>query len=171
MTIAVGPLIRKSILTAPAETLPWYRRLCGVMVGASIPAKHHEHGSLCGISRDERFRNWGMAHFLCLALASISRPRLRRGPCKFRSGRSSPGPGSIQRSARKVRVRRAANAVASSDQQGHDRMPQHCGYSHDGNGCEGMAFILEQFKDVTLASPTDSCAFCVPWPTRMIGSR
>ena len=83
----------------------------------------------------------------------------------------SNGPGSIRRSARKVRVRRAANAVASSDQQGHGRMPQHCGYSHGGNTYEGMAFILEQFKDVTLASPTDGCAFCVPWPTRMIGSR
>jgi hypothetical protein len=33
-----------------------------------------------------------------------------------------------------------------------------------------MAFIVEQFKDVTLADPTDSCAFCVPWPSRMIGS-
>lgn len=36
----------------------------------------------------------------------------------------------------------------------------HCGYSHGGNGYEGMAFILEQFKDVALADPTDARSAC-----------
>ena len=31
----------------------------------------------------------------------------------------------------------------------------HSGYSHGGNGFEGMAFLLEQFKDVDLKDPTD----------------
>ena len=31
----------------------------------------------------------------------------------------------------------------------------HSGYSHGGNGFEGMAFLLEQFKDVDLEDPTD----------------
>ena len=31
----------------------------------------------------------------------------------------------------------------------------HSGYSHGGNGFEGMAFLLEQFKDVDLQDPTD----------------
>ena len=31
----------------------------------------------------------------------------------------------------------------------------HSGYSHGGNGFEGMAFLLEQFKDVDLENPTD----------------
>ena len=40
-TIAWGPLMRKRISRLTAETLPWYLRLYGVMIGASIPAKHH----------------------------------------------------------------------------------------------------------------------------------
>ena len=31
----------------------------------------------------------------------------------------------------------------------------HTGYSHGGNGFEGMAFLLEQFKDTGLTDPTD----------------
>ena len=49
ITIAWGPLVRKRISRLTAETLPWYLRLYGVMVGSSIPARHHEWGSLCGI--------------------------------------------------------------------------------------------------------------------------
>jgi succinyl-CoA synthetase alpha subunit len=67
-TIAWGPLMRKRISRLTAETLPWYLRLYGVMIGASIPAKHHQHGSLWGISREERFGRWTMADFLFLAL-------------------------------------------------------------------------------------------------------
>src|SRR4030095_16299925 len=67
-TSAWGPLVRKRISRLTAETLPWYLRLYGTMVGASIPAKHHQHGSLCGISREERFSRWNMADVLFLAL-------------------------------------------------------------------------------------------------------
>src|SRR5262249_61917460 len=67
-TIAWGPLMRKRISRLTAETLPWYLRLYGVMIGASIPGKHHQHGSLWGIRRDERFGRWTMADFLFLAL-------------------------------------------------------------------------------------------------------
>src|SRR5246500_3134116 len=49
ITIAWGPLMRKRISRLTAETLPWYLRLYGVMIGASISAKHHQHGSLWGI--------------------------------------------------------------------------------------------------------------------------
>jgi hypothetical protein len=71
-TIAWGPLMRKRISRLTAETLPWYLRLYGVMIGASIPAKHHQHGSLWGISREERFGRWTMADFLFLARSILS---------------------------------------------------------------------------------------------------
>src|SRR6202008_2328519 len=63
-TIAWGPLMRKRISRLTAETLPWYLRLYGVMIGASIPGRHHQPGSLCGISREERFSRWSMADLL-----------------------------------------------------------------------------------------------------------
>ena len=31
----------------------------------------------------------------------------------------------------------------------------HTGYSHGGNGYEGMAFLLDQFRDSGLTDPTD----------------
>ncbi|TJW70113.1 MAG: CoA-binding protein, partial [Mesorhizobium sp.] len=43
-TIAWGPLVRKRISRLTAETLPWYLRLYGVMVGATIPGEHHRSG-------------------------------------------------------------------------------------------------------------------------------
>ena len=32
----------------------------------------------------------------------------------------------------------------------------HSGYSHGGNGFEGMAFLIDQFKDADLKDPTES---------------
>ena len=43
-TISWGPLMRKRITRLTAETLPWYLRLYGVMVGATIPGEHHQSG-------------------------------------------------------------------------------------------------------------------------------
>ena len=54
-TIAWGPLVRKRISRLTAETLPWYLRLYGVMVGATIPAERHQWGVLAGISQAERY--------------------------------------------------------------------------------------------------------------------
>ncbi len=31
----------------------------------------------------------------------------------------------------------------------------HCGYSHGGNGFEGMAFLIEQFRNIDLTDPTE----------------
>ena len=36
--------MRKRITRLTAETLPWYLRLYGVMVGATIPGEHHQSG-------------------------------------------------------------------------------------------------------------------------------
>jgi hypothetical protein len=47
-TIAWGPLLRKRVSRITAETFPWYLRLYGVMLGASIPGQYHRHGSLRG---------------------------------------------------------------------------------------------------------------------------
>ncbi len=67
-TIAWGPLVRKRISRLTAETLPWYLRLYGVMVGSSIPAAQHQWGSLCGISQAERYGAWTMADLCYLAM-------------------------------------------------------------------------------------------------------
>ena len=157
-TIAWGPLMRKRISRLTAETLPWYLRLYGVMIGASIPAKHHQHGSLCGISREERFSRWGMADVLFLALTGKKPTEAEARPLQILIGLLiSNGPGSIS-------AQGAKGAVAADGPQTPSRVQinkamlgflTHSGYSHGGNGFEGMAFLLEQFKDVDLKDPTE----------------
>jgi len=157
-TISWGPLMRKRISRLTAETLPWYLRLYGVMIGASIPGKHHQHGSLWGISRDERFSHWTMADFLFLALTGKRPTGAEARPLQILIGLLiSNGPGSIT-------AQGAKGAVAADGPQTPSRVQinkamvgflTHSGYSHGGNGFEGMAFLLEQFKNAKLADPTD----------------
>jgi hypothetical protein len=158
MTIAWGPLMRKRISRLTAETLPWYLRLYGVMIGASIPGKHHQHGSLCGISREERFGHWSMADMLFLALTGKKPAESEARPLQILIGLLiSNGPGSIT-------AQGAKGAVAADGPQTPARVQinkamvgflTHSGYSHGGNGFEGMAFLIEQFKGVDLKDPTD----------------
>jgi hypothetical protein len=157
-TIAWGPLMRKRISRLTAETLPWYLRLYGVMIGASIPGKHHQHGSLWGIPRDERFGRWTMADFLFLALTGKRPTEAEARPLQILIGLLiSNGPGAIS-------AQGAKGAVAADGPQTPGRVQinkammgflTHSGYSHGGNGFEGMAFLLEQFKDADLDDPTD----------------
>ena len=96
MTIAWAPLMRKRISRLTAETLPWYLRLYGVMIGASIPSKYHQQGSLCGISREERFGQWTMTDFLFLALTGKKPTEAEALPLQILIGLLiSNGPGSI----------------------------------------------------------------------------
>lgn len=157
-TIAWGPLMRKRISRLTAETLAWYLRLYGVMIGASIPGKYHQHGSLWGIPRDERFGRWTMADFLFLALTGKRPTEAEARPLQILIGLLiSNGPGSIT-------AQGAKGAVAADGPQTPGRVQinkamvgflTHSGYSHGGNGFEGMAFLLERFKDADLKDPTD----------------
>ena len=49
-TLAWGPLMRKRVSRLTAESLPWWMRLFGALIGASVPANPHSASSFCGIS-------------------------------------------------------------------------------------------------------------------------
>ena len=158
LTISWGPLMRKRITRLTARTLPWYLRLYGVMVGATIPGQHHRPGSLCGIPREERFSTWTMAD-LCYLAVTGKKPAVEEAlPLRMLVGLLiSNGPGSIS-------AQGAKGAVAADGPQTPQRVQinkamlgflSHCGYSHGGNGFEGMAFLLEQFDGIDLKNPTD----------------
>ena len=157
-TIAWGPLMRKRISRITARTLPWYLRLYGVMIGASIPGAQHQRGSLCGIPRDERFETWTMADLAFLAMTGKKPTEAEARPLQVLIGLLiSNGPGAIS-------AQGAKGAVSADGPQTPGRVQlnkamvgflTHTGYSHGGNGFEGMAFLLEQFKDKSLEDPTD----------------
>lgn len=157
-TIAWGPLIRKRISRLTAETLPWYLRLYGVMVGATIPGEHHLPGSLRGIPRAERFGHWTMADLCFLAMTGKKPSPEEALPLQMLVGLLiSNGPGAIS-------AQGAKGAVSADGPQTPRRVQinkamvgflTHTGYSHGGNGFEGMAFLLEQFRGTGLTDPTD----------------
>src|SRR4029453_10765583 len=157
-TIAWGPLMRKRISRLTAETLPWYLRLYGVMIGATIPGEHHRPGSLWGIPRDERFGQWTMADLCFLAMTGKKPTPEEALPLQILVGLLiSNGPGAIS-------VQGAKGAVSADGPQTPGRVQinkamvgflTHTGYSHGGNGFEGMAFLLERFQGVDLTDPTD----------------
>ncbi|MCE6957653.1 hypothetical protein LAZ40_01025 [Cereibacter sphaeroides] len=157
-TISWGPLMRKRITRLTAETLPWYLRLYGVMVGSTIPAEHHQSGLLHGIARDERFGQWTMADLCFLAMTGKKPTPEEALPLQILIGLLiSNGPGSISGQG-------AKGAVSADGPQTPGRVQinkamvgflTHCGFSHGGNGYEGMAFLLDQFKDKGLTDPSD----------------
>ena len=157
-TIAWGPLMRKRISRLTAETLPWYLRLYGVMFGASIPGERHQHGSLWGIPRDERFGQWTMADLAFLAMTGKKPSEAEARPLQMLIGLLiSNGPGAIS-------AQGAKGAVSADGPQTPERVQinkamagflTHTGYSHGGNGFEGMAFLLEVFRESGLTDPSD----------------
>jgi len=156
-TIAWEPLLRKKISRLTAETLPWYLRLYGVMVGATIPREGHQYGMLCGIPRAERFGSWTMADLCYLAVTGKKPEESEARPLQMLIGLLiSNGPGAIS-------AQGAKGAVSADGPQTPERVQinkamvgflTHTGYSHGGNGYEGMAFLIEQFKNTGLADPT-----------------
>lgn len=158
LTISWGPLMRKRITKLTARSLPWYLRLYGVMVGATIPGEHHQSGSLCGIPREERFSEWTMADLCYLAITGKKPTPEEALPLQILVGLLiSNGPGSIS-------AQGAKGAVAADGPQTPERVQinkamlgflSHCGYSHGGNGFEGMAFLLDEFEGKGLTDPTD----------------
>ncbi|MEM8569962.1 MAG: CoA-binding protein [Pseudomonadota bacterium] len=157
-TIAWGPLMRKRITRLTAETLPWYLRLYGVMVGAAIPGQHHKSGMLYDIPRADRFANWTMADLCFLAITGKKPSQAEALPIQILVGLLiSNGPGSISGQG-------AKGAVAADGPQTPERVQinkamvgflTHTGYSHGGNGFEGMALLLDQFRDTGLRDPRD----------------
>src|SRR3954454_17484156 len=128
------------------------------MIGASSAGEHHQHGILAGVSREDRFNSWNMADFLFLAIIGRKPEREMALPLQMLIGLLiSNGPGAIS-------AQGAKGAVSADGPQSPSRVQinkammgflTHSGYSHGGNGFEGMAFLLEQFKDVDLENPTD----------------
>ena len=126
-TIAWGPLMRKRISRLTAETLPWYLRLYGVMVGASIPRRAPPVGHrLRGIPRAERFGSWTMAD-LCFLAMTGKKPTPERGAAAADPDRPADleRPGLDLGAGRQGRGlgRRPADARPRADQQGDGRLP------------------------------------------------
>ena len=157
-TLAWGPLMRKRVSRLTAENLPWWLQLFGVMIGASAEAAQHEPGRFCGLSTEEMLRSRSLTEVAYAALL-----RREAAPADLFAFQTlvglllSNGPGTIS-------AQGAKGAVAADGPEQPERVQlnkamvgflTHSGYTHGGNGYEGIAFLIDQFRDTGLEDPAD----------------
>ena len=156
-TLAWGPLSRKRISRATAESFPWWLQLFGTLIGASAVAARHEPGRFCGIAEPDVLCKTSLGEVAFAALLG----RLP-GPDDLFAFQTlvglllTNGPGAIS-------AQGAKGAVSSDGPEQPERVQlnkaligflSHTGYAHGGNGYEGIAYLCEQFRGTGLADPS-----------------
>jgi hypothetical protein len=150
--------MRKRISLLTVETLPWWLRLFGVLIGASTDAGRHEEGAFCGILNEEIVGSRSLTEVAFAALVGAELTPDSLFAFQTLVGLLlSNGPGTIS-------AQGAKGAVSADGPETPERVQlnkaligflTHSGYAHGGNGYEGIAFLIEQFKDVDLADPAN----------------
>jgi succinyl-CoA synthetase alpha subunit len=158
VTLAWDSLMRKQISLLTAETLPWWLRLFGVLIGASADAARHEEKTFCGIPNEEiaGSRNLGEVAFAALT-GTQPEPDSLFAFQTLIGLLLSNGPGTIS-------AQGAKGAVSADGPETPERVQlnkaltgflTHSGFAHGGNGYEGIAFLIEQFQNAELTDPSD----------------
>ncbi len=157
-TLGWSPLMRKRISRLTAESLPWWVQLFGALIGASAPPLRHEKERFCGVALEELLNERSLSEICFIALFGLQ-PGAKD---LFAFGHLvglllTNGPGAIS-------AQGAKGAVSSDGPESPERVQlnkaligflTHSGYTHGGNGYEGVAFLSEQFRDSALADPGD----------------
>lgn len=157
-TVAWGPLMRKRISLLGATLAPWYLRLFGTMIGASVPAAKHEAESFCGVSQSELLERRTLGEIAYLALfGTLPSPNHLFIFQTLTGLMLSNGPGTISA--------QGAKGAVSADGPETPRRVQinkamigfltHTGFAHGGNGYEGIAFLIHRFRNTGLVDPGD----------------
>ncbi len=157
-TLAWGPLMRKRISKQTAESLPWWLRLFGTMIGASVDASQHAPESFCGISLVDLLGKRSLTEVACIALVGQEPKAADLFAFQTLVGLLlTNGPGAISAQGAK-----GATSADGPEAPGRVQFNKalvgfltHSGYAHGGNGYEGVAFLLERFRGVDLADPSD----------------
>jgi succinyl-CoA synthetase alpha subunit len=157
-TLAWLPLRRKRISRLTAESLPWWLQLLGTMIGASAPASAHSADRFCGLSSSELLGRASLSEACFSAL--FGAPANERDHLALQTLFGlllTNGPGAIS-------AQGAKGAVSSDGPETPVRVQlntamggflTHTGYTHGGNGHEGIRFLLDEFHDVPLADPSE----------------
>jgi len=158
-TLAWGPLQRKRISRLTAEGLPWWIQLFGALIGASVPAEQHGAASFCGMPLADILERRSLGEVAFSALFGLPAGADDLISFQLLVGLLlSNGPGTIS-------AQGAKGAVSADGPEDPERVQlnkaligflTHSGYTHGGNGFEGIAFLLDQFNGSGLADPGDA---------------
>jgi hypothetical protein len=155
-TAAWGPLMRRRIPLTTALNLPWWLRLTGTMIGASVPAAQHEAARYCGVPNEELLRRSSLTEIAGLSLFGRKLEPEDQFALQTLIGLLlTNGPGTIS-------AQGAKGAVAADGPESPERVQlnkavigflTHTGYAHGGNGLEGINFLIQQFQASGLDDP------------------
>ncbi|WP_341312098.1 CoA-binding protein [Paraburkholderia sp. IMGN_8] len=158
-TLAWGPLMRKRISRLTAESLPWWTKLFGTLIGASADASRHGPDSFCGFATEELLGDRTLTEIAFAALLNLRPTADDLLAFKTLVGLLlTNGPGAIS-------AQGAKGAVSADGPESPERVQlnkalagflTHTGYTHGGNGYEGIAFLNEAFRDSGLDDPSDT---------------
>ncbi|WP_341315457.1 CoA-binding protein [Paraburkholderia sp. IMGN_8] len=155
-TLAWDPLMRKRVSRLTAESLPWWMRLFGTLIGASVDEAQHRPESVCGIPTVEIVSRRSLTEMACIALIGVEPTSADLFAFETLVGLLlTNGPGAI--SAQGAKGATSADGPESPDRVQLNKAMvgflTHSGFAHGGNGFEGVAFLLERFRGVGLADP------------------
>jgi succinyl-CoA synthetase alpha subunit len=155
-TLAWGPLRRKRISRLTAESLPWWMQLLGTLIGASADAAHHEAARFCGFDTSAMVNERSLTEITFAALLGLEPNEQDLFVFQTLIGLLlTNGPGAIS-------AQGAKGAVSADGPESPERVQlnkaligflTHTGYTHGGNGYEGIAFLNEQFRESRLEDP------------------
>ena len=158
-TLAWAPLQRKRLSRLSSENLPWWIELIGALIGASVSAACHEPGGFCGLSREEILGRRSLTEVIYVALLGLTPDPANLFAMQTLVGLLlTNGPGAIS-------AQGAKGAVSADGPESPARVQlnkallgflSHCGFAHGGNGYEGIAFLMEQFRHCGLKDPGDA---------------
>ncbi len=157
-TICWGALMRKKISRQTARSLPWYTRLCAVIIGASVPGSRHEIDSFCGVPMTELLGEWSATGIAYLSLLGERPSPEKLFPFQVLLGLIiSNGVGTISAQGGKGAVSADGPETPERVQINKAMMGflTHTGFAHGGNGFEGMQFLIEQFGGTDLEDAAD----------------
>lgn len=153
-TLAWGPLMRRRISRLTAQSLPWWIRLFGALIGASVPAEQHAPGRFCSIDVADILQRRTLGEVAFIALLGLEPNATDLFAFQVLVGLLlSNGPGTIS-------AQGAKGAVSADGPEDPERVQlnkclvgflSHTGYTHGGNGFEGISFLIEQFDRSGLA--------------------
>jgi succinyl-CoA synthetase alpha subunit len=155
-TLGWGPLTRKRVSRLSVESLPAWCQIFGTLIGASVDASAHEPMRFAGLAEADILGRLSLTEVAYAALLG-QRPDVDQllGFQTLVGLLLSNGPGTIT-------AQGAKGAVSSDGPEQPQRVQlnkamlgflSHCGYAHGGNGFEGVAFLLDQFRGVDLRDP------------------
>ncbi|HEX4597918.1 MAG TPA: CoA-binding protein [Burkholderiaceae bacterium] len=148
-TLAWSPLMRRRISRLTVESLPWWLRLFGTLIGASVPAEQHRPDRFCGIEVADIIERRTLGEVAFVALLGLPPKPADLFAFQVLVGLLlSNGPGTIS-------AQGAKGAVSADGPEDPERVQlnkclvgflSHSGYTHGGNGFEGISFLIDQFN-------------------------